>query len=174
MLNIIRLTPSHAHVYRDLMLLAYASEPEAFTSTVPEREPLPMAWWKERVSDAPEPRQCVFGAFVEDRLVGVAGLKFNMRVRTRHRATLFGMFVLPEFTGRGIGRDLVGAVLAAARRRPPVVVVDLTVTESNRPALRLYESCGFLRFGVEPLANRLGERFIAKVHMWCRIDSQHD
>ena len=38
-----RLTPSHAVEYRTLMLEAYAGHPDAFTSTVTEREKLPLS-----------------------------------------------------------------------------------------------------------------------------------
>ena len=38
-----RLSPSHAGNYRALMLEAYAAHPDAFTSSVAERERLPMA-----------------------------------------------------------------------------------------------------------------------------------
>lgn len=148
------------------MLQAYADEPEAFTATVAEREPVPLEWWASRVSDTPDPTELVFGAFEEDRLIGVAGLRFERRARTRHKATLFGMTVQPAYRRQGIGRVLVEAVLDHARSAPETRVVRLTVTESNGPARRLYEACGFVAFGVEPCALRVGERFVAKVHMW--------
>ena len=164
-----RLTPAHAAEYRELMLQAYADEPEAFTSTVPEREQLPLEFWTSRVSDRPDPTELVFGVFVGARLVGVAGLRFARRPRTRHKATLFGMAVKPRFRGRGVGRALVGAVLGHARSAPGTRIVQLTVTESNAAALRLYESCGFRPFGTEPFANKIGERFVSLVHMWCQV-----
>lgn len=169
-MRIRRLTPAHAAEYRALMLRAYGEEPDTFTSTVSEREPLPLDWWTSRVSDDPDPTEMVFGAFVRGRLVGVAGLRYERRPRTRHKATLFGTYVLPTFRGQGIARALVEAALEQARSTPGVRVVQLTVTESNAPALRLYESCGFVPFGTEPLAIRVGERFVSKVHMWRAVD----
>lgn len=151
------------------MLQAYADEPDAFTSTVPEREPLPLEWWTSRVSDQPHSAELVLGAFDEGRLVGVAGLKFERRERTMHKALLFGMYVMPPYRGQGIARALVEAVLEQARSTPGTRVVQLTVTQSNAPALRLYESCGFLPFGTEPFAIKTGERFVSKVHMWCVV-----
>ena len=154
------------------MLQAYADDPDVFTATVPEREPLPMEFWASRVSDDPDPGEMVFGAFLDDRLVGVAGLKLERRPRTMHKALLFGTRVLPEFRGQGIARALVEAVLEHARSMPGTRVVQLTVTESNAAAIQLYESCGFVRFGTEPFAIKVGERFASKVHMWCAVD-QH-
>lgn len=165
-MRIQRLTPPHAAAYRRLMLEGYRSEPAAFTATVAEREGLPLDWWLPRVSDHPDADQLVFGAFVEDQLAGVAGLRFEKQVRTRHKATLFGMFVLQTFAGRGIGKSLVQRAIEHAGSSPGTRIVQLTVTESNTRALRFYESCGFRSFGVEPFANRVGDEFLAKVHMW--------
>lgn len=168
-MHIRRLIPVHASAYRAIMLEAYATEPGAFTATVPEREPLPLDWWVSRVSDHPDAVELVYGAFVDERLVGVAGLRFMRRERTRHKAFLFGLFVLPSFRGRGIARALVEAVLGHARSTPGTRVVQLTVRQANASALRLYESYGFRSFGVEPLAIRVEDRFDSVVHMWCEV-----
>jgi ribosomal protein S18 acetylase RimI-like enzyme len=161
--------PDHAAEYREIMLRAYAGAPDAFTATVSERAPLPLAWWASRISEQPNPPELVFGAFFGARLAGVAGLRFERRERTRHKATLFGLFVLPQLRGRGIARTLVEALLEQARSTPGTQVVQLTVAQSNTAALRLYASCGFLPFGTEPFANKVGERFISVVHMWCPV-----
>jgi ribosomal protein S18 acetylase RimI-like enzyme len=170
-LRIRRLTPTDAAQYRAVMLQAYACEPDAFTSTVAEREPLPLPWWAARISDLPDPRELVVGAFMDEPLVGLAGLMFEDRERTAHKARLFGMFVLPEFRGRGVGHALVREVLVLARSRPATRVVQLTVTASNAPAVRLYESSGFVPFGNEPFAIKIGERFVSKLHMWCAVEA---
>lgn len=169
-MRIERLSPCHAGNYRALMLEAYAAHPEAFTSSVAERERLPLAWWEARLSAEPAAHRLVLGAFDGGELAGVVGLSFEQREKVRHKATVFGMYVRPRWRGQGIGRRLVVSVLTHARERPGVKVVQLTVTEANVPAVALYESCGFLRFGVEPLAVAVGSQYVAKVHMWRRID----
>lgn len=148
------------------MLRGYATDPEAFTSTVPEREPLPLEWWESRVSDHPDAPEMVFGAFVESRLVGVAGLKFERRPRTKHKVILFGIYVLEEARGQGIARALIEAALEKAQASSDIRVVQLTVSQSNGSAMRLYEACGFQPFGTEPLALKYGERYVSLVHMW--------
>jgi GNAT superfamily N-acetyltransferase len=168
-MQVSRLTPMHAARYRAVMLQAYAEAPDAFTATVAERAPLPLGWWAARVADHPDPTELVFGAFVDARRVGVAGLRFARRERTRHKATLFGLFVVPAFRGQGIARALVEAVLTQARRAPGTEIVQLTVTQGNAAARRLYASCGFLPFGTEPYALKVGEQFVSVVHMWCAV-----
>src|ERR1043165_7487538 len=116
-MRITRLCPSHAPAYRILMLEAYAAHPDAFTSSVTERTTLPQSWWEGRLSDQPNPKEVVFGAFEGDNIVGVAGLSLESREKLRHKGTLFGMYVPSKFRGKGIGRQLVLATLEYARSR---------------------------------------------------------
>lgn len=173
-MQIRRLTPADAPAYRALMLRAYASDPAAFTATVPEREPLPLEWWTTRMSERADAPERVFGAFVDGVLAGAAGVRFEERARIRHKGWLYGMCVAPEHRGRGIARVLVEAVLEAARAMPGVLLVQLTVAEPNVAARRLYEACGFRAFGTEPLALRIEERFVPLVHMWRLLHDPDD
>lgn len=168
-MNPVRLTPSHATAYRNLMLEAYAQHPDAFTSSVQERAALPLAWWEARLSDASDANEIVLGSFVNGTLAGVAGLSFEHREKTRHKATLFGMYVQTSCRSKGLGGQLVDQVLARARSRSGVRLIQLTVTDGNRAAQALYEKKGFVPFGLEPYAVAVGTGFVAKVHMWCRL-----
>ena len=167
-----RLVPADAVAYRQLMLQAYEQHPDAFTSSASERAAVPMSWWESRVQEDPRAGNVVFGAFRESRIIGVAGISFEKRERTKHKATLFGMYVPTEFRHRGVGRALVLAVLDYARQRRGVMVVQLTVTDGNAGAQALYEQCGFIPFGLEPLAVAVGAAFVSKVHMWRKICGQ--
>jgi len=171
-LHIERLQPSHAVDYRRTMLEAYELCPEAFTSSVAERAPLPLSWWAARLSDDPLAAAIVLGAFAEEGIAGVAGLSFETREKLRHKATLFGMYVPSRFRQLGIGKLLVQAALDYARSRPGILLVKLTVTQGNRAAQSLYESCGFESFGLEPCAVAVGSGYADKVHMWCRLGVQ--
>ncbi len=165
-----RLGPPDAAAYRALMLDSYAADPDAFTATVDEREPLPLSWWRARVSDAASPPEVVFSAVADDRLVGAAGLKFGSRPRTRHSAAIVGVAVRPSFRCCGVGRALIEAALEYARAAPEIVVVGISVLEPNAPARRLYEAAGFRAFGTEPFAVADGPGFVSVVHLWCSVD----
>ena len=170
-MNVRRLVPAEAPAYRELMLKAYAEHPDAFTSSHAERAGLPLEWWQSRLGVGSESRDIVLGAFSDERLAGVAGISFDSREKARHKATLFGMYVLPPCRHNGCGRALVLAALAHARSRDGVILVQLTVTEGNDSARLLYEQCGFVRFGLEPFAVAVGSRFVSKIHMWRKVDS---
>ncbi|WP_253278178.1 GNAT family N-acetyltransferase [Variovorax paradoxus] len=165
-----RLTAADAAAYRALMLDAYATHPSAFTSTVGEREGLPLSWWEKRLGAEADAPSVVFGAFDDmGALAGAAGLSFEDRERARHKATLFGMSVKASARRAGFGRRLVDAVLDHARAHGGLRLVQLTVTEGNAPAQTLYDNCGFQVFGVEPLAIAVDGSLLAKVHMWCDL-----
>jgi GNAT superfamily N-acetyltransferase len=165
-MNIARLLPLHAPSYRALMLEAYASHPESFTSTAEERAVLPMSWWEERLSGDAGASSVVIGAWLGERLIGAAGILFETRAKLRHSASIFGMYVLPAHRRSGAGRALVEAAVDEARARPHVRNLQLTVTEGNTAAEELYARCGFRRWGVQPAAVAVGNTLIGKVHMW--------
>lgn len=162
----LRLTPGDATPYRALMLQAYAEHPDAFTSSVAEREALPLSWWQARLGSAPDANDMVIGAFHGRVLVGAVGLSFDTREKARHKATLFGMVVSAAQRRLGLGQQLVAAALDCARSRPGVRLVQLTVTQGNAQAHALYARNGFVEFGVEPQAVAVDQGFVSKVHMW--------
>ena len=167
-MHITALTASDAQQYRDLMLEAYVQAADAFTSTAEERRAEPMSWWVNRIS-APSGLSQSFGAFQEERLVGTVALEFSAKPKTRHSALVIGMYVMPPVRGLGAGALLMQAAKAAAAARPEVRLLRLTLTEGNEPAQRLYESAGFLSWGVEPQAIRTPSGHKGKVHMFMQL-----
>lgn len=165
--SIRRLNEADVEPYRAVMLEAYEQHPDAFTSSAAERASLPLSWWQDRLGAQGDQR--VFGAFDDGTLIGVAGLRFERGDKVNHKATLFGMYVQPRGRGRGVAKALVQAVLEGAAERAGVSVVQLTVTEGNTIAEQVYASCGFVRFGLEPFAMRVADRYVEKVHMWCAL-----
>jgi RimJ/RimL family protein N-acetyltransferase len=163
-----RLDASHAPDYRALMLEAYDRHPQAFTSSVRERACMPLEWWESRLTGKLDR---VFGAFEEGRLAGIVGLALEPREKARHKATLFGMYVSAPVRQRGLGYQLVQAVLAEAQQHPQLRLIKLTVTAGNDAAFNLYRRCGFVQFGLEPMAVRVGEEYFDKIHMWRQISA---
>ncbi|MFC6335750.1 GNAT family N-acetyltransferase [Pseudomonas sp. CCM 7891] len=152
-----------AEAYRALMLEAYGAYPQAFTSSVAERAAMPSSWWEKRLES---PLDRLLGAYVDDELAGIVGLAFEPREKARHKVTLFGMYVSDAHQQQGLGRQLVEAALTEARQHPRLKVIQLTVTAGNDAAFALYRRCGFIQYGLEPLAVRVGVDYFDKIHMW--------
>ncbi|WP_395608973.1 GNAT family N-acetyltransferase [Pseudomonas sp. B22129] len=158
-----------AEAYRALMLEAYGAYPQAFTSSVAERAAMPLSWWEKRLSG---PLDQLLGGFEGDELAGIVGLAFEPREKARHKVTLFGMYVTRAHQHKGLGRQLVEAALAEACKHPRLKLIQLTVTAGNDAAFALYRRCGFIQYGLEPLAVRVGEDYFDKIHMWCKLQDQ--
>jgi ribosomal-protein-alanine N-acetyltransferase len=63
------------------------------------------------------------------------------------QAHINNLAVLPELRGRGLGTQLLEAVIVEAAHIG-AAVLTLEVRESNKPALRLYQGAGFKAEGV--------------------------
>ena len=165
-----RLTQADAAAYQALRLRGLMAHPEVFTSSAQEEANRPLQWAQERLQvDSARPHDFFLGAFSGDTLVGVVGLQGRCRTKERHNATVVGMYVAPEAAGRGIGRALMHALLRQVADLPALEQLDLTVTAGNDRAQALYTGCGFAVCGTFPRAIKVGERYIAKVHMVRRL-----
>ncbi len=114
---------------------------------------------------APGGDEAVYGAFADGRLAGLAGLARETRMKNRHKATVFGMYVARECGGRGIGGALLAHLIGEARRQPQLQQLVLTVTDGNAAAAALYEKAGFRSFGIEPRAICVDGNYHGKNHM---------
>src|ERR1700756_3372275 len=138
--------------FRAIRLEALRANPELLRSTFELEDKLDVAWFAVRLEDAH-----VMGAFRDGELVGTAGFSIQQGQPNAHKGRLFGMYVRPSSRNLGIGRLLLSAVLDVAREN--VELIQLSVVRDNGPARRLYESVGFLEFGVEPKASKYGDRY---------------
>ena len=168
-IDIRRLVPADAPQYRALRLRGLEENPDAFTSSADAEAARPLAATEARL--APAGADVVYGAFVDGTLAGVVGIAREGRAKNQHKASVFGMYVAPEFARRGIGRSLLRHLIAAAEREPGLEQLVLTVTQTNDAARVLYESEGFRSFGLEPRAIRVDGRYYDKNHMVRRIES---
>ncbi|MEO7761781.1 MAG: GNAT family N-acetyltransferase [Casimicrobiaceae bacterium] len=171
-MDIRQLGISDAPTYHALRLRMLRIYPDAFTSSYEEDSEKPLAWVVQRLAPADGSlTDFVLGAFAVDAaLVGSIGFSVESRGKQRHNGFIFGMYVAPEFAAQGIGRALLGRCIERARRIPGVEQINLTVTATNHRARRLYEMAGFIAFGIEDRALKVGDVYYAKAHMMLTLD----
>ena len=157
------LTPADAALYRAIRLEALAAHPEAFASTFAREQDKPLVWFAERLTTSD-----VFGAFIDDEIVGVAGFHRQDGPQTMHKAHLWGMYVRHQAGRSGIGRRLVDTVIAHAAKH--VEKLQLSVMSRNEPALRLYKAAGFAEYGREVKALKQDGRYFDEVLMELFVD----
>ena len=147
-----RLRSEDAAAFKAIRLEALKANPELLRSTFELEDKLDVAWFAGRLEDAH-----VMGAFRDGELVGTAGFAIQQGQPNAHKGRLFGMYVRSSSRNLGVGRLLLNAVLDVAREN--VELIQLSVVRENRPARRLYESVGFLEFGVETKASKYGDKY---------------
>lgn len=92
-------------------------------------------------------------AIVDGRIVGSAGVEaVGSRRKVAHRAR-FGISVLKEQWGMGIGRVLMESCIDCARRAG-YTQLELDVVADNERAMSLYRRAGFEEYGRNPRGYR--------------------
>lgn len=103
------------------------------------------AWRKANQED---PKQVLFGVFCndDDRCIGIARLMF---IDWISRTTEIGLYIgNKEDRGKTLGKEVVLLLLDYAFKRLNLYKVTLRVLETNIPAVKCYESCGFEQEGL--------------------------
>jgi RimJ/RimL family protein N-acetyltransferase len=151
--------------YKALRDHALAHHEEAFNSDAPTEAKRSAQSYASRLGGGDTSGGFTLGAFRGDRLVGAVALERDPRIKVRHIGHVIGTMVQADEIGRGVGRALMDALIARASADTELQQLTLTVTAGNAAAERLYARAGFVVFGTQPRAIRVGERFLDKQHM---------
>lgn len=144
-----------AAAFREIRLEALRLHPEAFGAAFEEEAPRDAAafaaWLPKAAPDA------VLGAWLPGDAApqGMAGFNTERRRKLAHKGHVWGVYVREAARGRGLGRLLVGRVIAAARGAGLETLL-LTVSAGAPAAQALYASLGFHAYGTEPRGLKLG------------------
>jgi ribosomal protein S18 acetylase RimI-like enzyme len=138
---------------RDAMLHAF---PDAFTSDAHTESRKPAEVYLPRLGlGQPGGGQFTLGAWDDGELLGALTCERENRAKVRHIGHIVGMMVQAEAAGRGVGRALLAAGIEQARAADGIELLTLSVTSTNRRAVRLYEGAGFVRYGTLKQAIKL-------------------
>lgn len=167
-----RLVANDALLYWQTRNQGLKEFPGAFTTTYEEGVATPPEKLAKRFGDRNNGNDdFVLGAFAADgALLGAAGFTRESRIKQRHKGMVIGMYVVPIARGTGLGKLLLHALIDEAQQIDGLEQLWLTVTHSNETARNLYLRAGFVSFGVEPRAIRVGENYFDKEFMWLRLN----
>ncbi len=160
------LVPDDAAAFHQLRVEALRQHPEAFATSHEEEAAL---GYSEVIARLATPGFTRFGAFAQGELVGFVGVEIRTRVRIRHKAYLFSMYVDARHRGTGLAQQLVETAIAKARKSG-ALLLQLSVTIGNAAARRLYGRLGFTVYGVEERSLRVGDRLYDEEHMVLELD----
>lgn len=157
-----RLGPQDAPLLMSLRREALEADPLAFAASIDDDVGLDPDFVRRSLSDADE--QAVFGHFDGDALTGMVGVVRASKLKQRHTGMIWGMYVTAAARRRGVGRALLDAAVAQARRWG-LVQVQLGVSDTAVHARRLYEAAGFRSWGRQPRALHWQGRYVDEDHL---------
>ena len=108
-------------------------------------------------------------AEIDGRIAAIAGFTGDPRKRFRHQGE-FGVTVLREYWGLGLGTALTESVIQWARDSRVVRKINLKVRTDNTRALDLYRNLGFVREGHVTRQFLVADEFYDAYLMGLRID----
>lgn len=127
----------------------------------------PMSMTVDFLRDSLEAGNPHLAAVDGEKLIGWCDVCRRSFEVERHCGKL-GIGLLSDYRGRGIGRQLIGAAIAAADACG-FERIDLTVLADNARAIRLYEATGFVREGLMRASHRFGDGDYRDVVLMARL-----
>ncbi len=82
----------------------------------------------------------------ENALVGYCTVALGMFPENSHTAKIQSMGIMPDQQNRGCGKILLSAVIEKLKQEDKKVIT-LEVVDKNTPAVKLYQSLGFIEVG---------------------------
>ncbi len=134
MVTICQLSPESWQVYKKLRLESITNDAQAFADTYQETLHMPQEMWEERI-------QNIWFAFIDDEPVGMIGLLQDTEF-DKKQAYIVSFWVSPVHRQKGIGKKLIQHLQEIALSRE-IKKISLHVTVTQKPAIHVYESCGF-------------------------------
>ncbi|MFJ7972137.1 GNAT family N-acetyltransferase [Psychrobacillus sp. NPDC096389] len=162
------LTPTDASAYWDLRLEALQQSPEAFATSYEEaiKRANPIEQVEKNLQTV---GNYTFGAFHQNKLVGMVTLTQESYLKMKHRANIFAMYVSPQARGLGAGKALLIEAVNKAKSIEEIEQINLSVVSTNEKAKNLYSQLGFKVFGVEEKALKVANTYYDENHMALRL-----
>jgi ribosomal protein S18 acetylase RimI-like enzyme len=125
---------------KKIRIEALKDVPQAFLDDLESAEAEPKSFWVERA------KSVVF-AEVDGKVVGTVGFYQEEKAKQKHIANVVGVYVLPEYRGMKIGYQLLTKVLDEIKKNREIKVINLGVVDTQKKAMELYKSLGFVEVG---------------------------
>lgn len=162
MITIRHLKANDYGAYAFLREKALDTDPKSFGASNTQEQPYRKSRFTSNIEEADH---FIVGAFHEDIIVGVTGFRRETSLKRKHIGTVWGVYVTPKYRGGGIGRKLVERSLNDAFENEEIEQVNLSVGAYNEGARKLYTSLGFVAYGEEKHALKIGEEYVDEIYM---------
>ncbi|MDU5105211.1 GNAT family N-acetyltransferase [Clostridium sp.] len=168
-MKIRRLTEDNAREFWELRFRALREDGDAFGATYEEEIKKPIQSLIEIFNNnyiKPINNNFILGAFNdENKIIGVIGLYRETRIKLRHKATIWGMYIIPEYRRKGIAKKLLTELINIAKTMEELEQLSLAVVSSNTKAIGLYNTLEFITYGKEKNAIKSNNKYYDENYM---------
>jgi ribosomal protein S18 acetylase RimI-like enzyme len=161
------LNASDGAILQKTRLRALHDCPQAFGSSYEEECHWDKSVYENRIT---RHEYIYFGAFVENNMIGLIGLTFDQRKKTKHRASVVSFFVDSDFRGLGYGKELLLVTIKKAHSEKDIEQLELSVVTEQTAAVSLYKSMGFEVYGEEPHSLKVEGHYYNEFYMMKILD----
>ncbi|WP_341776043.1 GNAT family N-acetyltransferase [Staphylococcus hyicus] len=153
------LNDTHTKAFYQLTCEAFRLHPLAFVHEISERQNYTETDIAQLLHPSHQKQQIFFGAFDHHKLVGFVQLNFFPYISKRHKATVQGLYVTPDYRGSGIGRKLMESLIEYAEEHGIEQLV-LAVASNNIAAKVFCDHLGFEFLALERQARKFNHTYI--------------
>lgn len=147
--------------YHKIRLKCLQDHPDSFGTTYEEEIKKEKFKFDEYITQN-DSQSFLMGAFKANNCIGICGFIREQGKRTYHRGHLVQIYVLKEYQGKGIGKELISQTIKEAFDKLNVEQILLGVITDNNQATTVYEKLGFKEYGLIKEFLKLENKYLDK------------
>ena len=168
MIKVRRLVTIDSADYYNLRLRGLTLNPEAFGAGA-EAFSKTTAEQAKSMIESFDNDDFILGSFRDNQLIGVVGYLREKKHSISHKATTWGLMVLPEFRNNGAGRLLIQNLIEIASTQEGIEHIRAIVTITPSNAIKLFQSIGFKQYGLESRGIKCEENYYDQSYLMLDI-----
>ncbi|GAA0363097.1 GNAT family N-acetyltransferase [Bacillus horti] len=157
-----KLTADDAEEYLQLRTRAIKENPLSFALSPSEMKEKTIEQIREQLEQGNKVdgyASFTVGVFDHNKLCGTGAFMQRPYEKMAHKGSLLGLYVAPEYQGKGIAKGLIKEIIHQASQLKGMEQILLMVNNENEAAKKLYSSLGFTVYGVEQKAMKIDGKY---------------
>jgi len=152
MIEIRQLQADNYLSWKEIRLEALKNHPECFGLSYEEEIIKTEEEWQKQLKN-----NYIFGAFIEEKLVGTAAYFIYKPIKIKHKGYIWAVYVKPEYRGQNITSLLFKSLIEHAQTN--ISKLLLTVNTENLAAIKIYQNLDFKIYGTDTNSLKVNGKF---------------